>query len=373
MLGLRVPLEDEVVLGRDPGCAVPAPGRRRVAPPRARRAGRRRATSSMDLGSTNGTFVNGRRGARSHRLARRRPDPARRRSSRATSPPATPAGARARGRSRALARRDRAHRAPEPPRLRGGRSRARWRGRRGRGAARGGRARRRPLQARERRARPRRRRRGARRGRGARRARAPRGRPPRADRRRGVRGAAARRGPRARRRRSRSGSAPRIAAAPVAAGGRALAVTVSLGCAALAPGEDGRGAPRPRRRAALRGEARPGARPWSRAWLTRSRRAGGCAPAFRACGRGRGGLSSRPREEPVRARHPLRHRLHRPARLRDGHPGDAALRRAARRVGGVDRAALGGLLARCSSSSRRSGAASRTGSGGARCCSSPSR
>ena len=46
----------------------------------------------------------------------------------------------------------------------------------------------------------------------------------------------------------------------------------------------------------------------------------------------RGRVTFAAREIPPRARHPLRHRLHRPRRLRDGHPGDAALRGAARRA-----------------------------------------
>lgn len=66
-LGLRVPLEGEVVLGRDPGCAVALPAddvsRRhaRVVPDGA-------GHLVLDLGSTNGTWVNGHAVA-VHRLA----------------------------------------------------------------------------------------------------------------------------------------------------------------------------------------------------------------------------------------------------------------------------------------------------------------
>jgi diguanylate cyclase (GGDEF)-like protein len=66
VLGLRVPLADEVVLGRDPGCAVPL-----FADDVSRRHARISADGEghllVDLDSTNGTWVNG-RAVRVHRL-----------------------------------------------------------------------------------------------------------------------------------------------------------------------------------------------------------------------------------------------------------------------------------------------------------------
>jgi diguanylate cyclase (GGDEF)-like protein len=67
LLGVRVPLAGEVVLGRDPGCTVPLPAddvsRRHV-----RVVAQDGAHLVLDLGSTNGTWVNGARVER-HRLA----------------------------------------------------------------------------------------------------------------------------------------------------------------------------------------------------------------------------------------------------------------------------------------------------------------
>ena len=67
VLGLRVPLAGEVLLGRDAGCTVPLP-----AEDVSRRHARVTADGDghllADLGSTNGTFVNGRR-ITMHRLA----------------------------------------------------------------------------------------------------------------------------------------------------------------------------------------------------------------------------------------------------------------------------------------------------------------
>lgn len=60
LVGVRVPLSAEVVLGRDPGCTVPLPGedvsRRHV-----RIGPEGEGHLLVDLGSTNGTFVNGAR------------------------------------------------------------------------------------------------------------------------------------------------------------------------------------------------------------------------------------------------------------------------------------------------------------------------
>src|SRR5512133_1431201 len=66
VLGLRVPLADEIVLGRDPECAV-----RLFADDVSRRHARIAAEAGghlvVDLDSTNGTWVNG-RAVRVHRL-----------------------------------------------------------------------------------------------------------------------------------------------------------------------------------------------------------------------------------------------------------------------------------------------------------------
>lgn len=66
VLGIRVPLGGEVVLGRDPSCAVPLPGED-VSRRHARVAPDDDGHVVVDLGSTNGTWVNG-AGIRSHRL-----------------------------------------------------------------------------------------------------------------------------------------------------------------------------------------------------------------------------------------------------------------------------------------------------------------
>lgn len=67
VLGLRVALDGEVVLGRDPGCAVPLPADD-VSRRHARIAPREGGHVVVDLGSTNGTWVNG-RAVDVHRLA----------------------------------------------------------------------------------------------------------------------------------------------------------------------------------------------------------------------------------------------------------------------------------------------------------------
>ncbi len=67
LLGLRVPLADEVVLGRDPGCTVPLPAED-VSRRHARIAPEGDGHVVVDLGSTNGTWVNG-AGVERHRLA----------------------------------------------------------------------------------------------------------------------------------------------------------------------------------------------------------------------------------------------------------------------------------------------------------------
>ncbi|HTN52482.1 MAG TPA: diguanylate cyclase [Anaeromyxobacter sp.] len=58
VLGLQVPLEEEVTLGRDPGCAVPLPSDD-VSRRHARIVAEGEGHRVQDLGSTNGTFVNG--------------------------------------------------------------------------------------------------------------------------------------------------------------------------------------------------------------------------------------------------------------------------------------------------------------------------
>lgn len=58
LLGVRVPLEGEVVLGRDPACSVPLPGDD-VSRRHARIAPDGDGHVVSDLGSTNGTWVNG--------------------------------------------------------------------------------------------------------------------------------------------------------------------------------------------------------------------------------------------------------------------------------------------------------------------------
>lgn len=58
LVGVRVPLAGEVVLGRDPGCALPLPGDD-VSRRHARIAAEGDGHVVTDLGSTNGTFVNG--------------------------------------------------------------------------------------------------------------------------------------------------------------------------------------------------------------------------------------------------------------------------------------------------------------------------
>jgi diguanylate cyclase (GGDEF)-like protein len=65
-VGLRVPLADEVVLGRDPGCAVPLPSDD-VSRRHARISADGDGHLLVDLDSTNGTWVNG-RAVRVHRL-----------------------------------------------------------------------------------------------------------------------------------------------------------------------------------------------------------------------------------------------------------------------------------------------------------------
>ncbi len=67
LLGVRVPLGDEVVLGRDPGCAVPLDAED-VSRRHARIAPEGDGHVVTDLGSTNGTWVNGAAVER-HRLA----------------------------------------------------------------------------------------------------------------------------------------------------------------------------------------------------------------------------------------------------------------------------------------------------------------
>jgi diguanylate cyclase (GGDEF)-like protein len=67
VLGLRVPLAGEVVLGRDAACTVPLPAED-VSRRHARVTPDEGGHLLADLGSTNGTFVNGRRIA-THRLA----------------------------------------------------------------------------------------------------------------------------------------------------------------------------------------------------------------------------------------------------------------------------------------------------------------
>ena len=58
LVGVRVPLTDEVVLGRDPGCTVPLPAED-VSRRHARIAPEGDGHVVADLGSTNGTWVNG--------------------------------------------------------------------------------------------------------------------------------------------------------------------------------------------------------------------------------------------------------------------------------------------------------------------------
>jgi pSer/pThr/pTyr-binding forkhead associated (FHA) protein len=60
VLGVRVPLGGEIVLGRDPSCAMPLPGDD-VSRRHARVAPDEEGHVVVDLGSTNGTFVNGAR------------------------------------------------------------------------------------------------------------------------------------------------------------------------------------------------------------------------------------------------------------------------------------------------------------------------
>lgn len=67
LLGCRVPLDAEVVLGRDPGCTVPLPSDD-VSRRHARFAPDGEGHEVTDLGSTNGTWVNGVEIER-HRLA----------------------------------------------------------------------------------------------------------------------------------------------------------------------------------------------------------------------------------------------------------------------------------------------------------------
>ncbi|HEX9050537.1 MAG TPA: GGDEF domain-containing protein [Anaeromyxobacter sp.] len=67
LLGVRVALGGEVVLGRDPGCTVPLPADD-VSRRHARVVAQDGGHEVVDLGSTNGTWVNGARVER-HRLA----------------------------------------------------------------------------------------------------------------------------------------------------------------------------------------------------------------------------------------------------------------------------------------------------------------